>query len=436
MLRCLRHVRSAIVLALVLAWTVPPLQTQQAFHLKPNDVVVFYGDSITEQRLYTMFTEAFIVSRYPGLNVRFYNAGWGGDSVNGGGGGPVDERLKRDLLAYKPSVVTIMLGMNDGRYKAFDQTIYDTYTKGYEHIVTTIKQSLPGVRLTLIQPSPFDDVTQPAQFEGGYNGVLLRFGQFVRDLAGRQQVGVADLNTNVVAALQKANAADATEAKRLIPDRVHPGPAAHMLMAAELLKAWNADPIVTDVELDAAALTASKSHKTKLTGLERKGAGLSWSQTDAALPMPVDYSARTAPGALRRNAAGFALAIKSSDFMDALNRQTLKVNGLTGSNYTLKINGTSLGSFSKDKLATGVNLAALPTPMQAQAMALVALTIRRGEIQHMRWRNIQMELRELGIARASAVADNLDALELEVIARQRAAAQPGTYVYELIPEGQ
>src|SRR6476661_8126613 len=84
---------------------------QTAFHLKPGDTVVFYGDSITDQRLYTTFVETYAVTRFPKMNVTFVHSGWGGDKVSGGGGGPVDLRLKRDVLAYKPTVVTVMLGM-------------------------------------------------------------------------------------------------------------------------------------------------------------------------------------------------------------------------------------------------------------------------------------------------------------------------------------
>ena len=91
---------------------------QDSFFLKDGDRVVFYGDSITDQRLYTTFAETYVLTRFPNMRVDFVHSGWGGDRVTGGGGGPVDLRLKRDVLAYRPTVVTIMLGMNDGRVRA------------------------------------------------------------------------------------------------------------------------------------------------------------------------------------------------------------------------------------------------------------------------------------------------------------------------------
>src|SRR5882762_11998158 len=95
----------------------------QDFYLKSGDTVVFYGDSITDQRLYTTFAETYAVTRFPNLDLKFVHSGWGGDRVSGGGGGPIDVRLQRDVYPYKPTVVTIMLGMNDGRYRAFDQEL-------------------------------------------------------------------------------------------------------------------------------------------------------------------------------------------------------------------------------------------------------------------------------------------------------------------------
>src|SRR5512137_2763390 len=87
---------------------------QDNFALKDGDRVVFYGDSITDQRLYTTFTETYVLTRFPQRKIEFIHSGWGGDRVTGGGGGPIDLRLQRDVIAYRPTVVTIMLGMNDG----------------------------------------------------------------------------------------------------------------------------------------------------------------------------------------------------------------------------------------------------------------------------------------------------------------------------------
>src|ERR1700682_4011115 len=91
------------------------------FYLHDGDTVVFYGDSITARLLYSVYTEAYVSARFPRLHVRFVHSGWGGDRVTGGAGGTIDQRLDRDVLAYHPTVVTILLGMNDAEYQRFNQ---------------------------------------------------------------------------------------------------------------------------------------------------------------------------------------------------------------------------------------------------------------------------------------------------------------------------
>ena len=395
---------------------------QAGFHLKDGDRVVFFGDSITDQRLYTTFTETFVVTRFPRFKIAFVHSGWGGDRVTGGGGGPIDARLQRDVFAHRPTVMTIMLGMNDGSYRAFDPKIFNTYATGYEYIIRSVKSALPGIRITVIQPSPFDDVTREPRFEGGYNAVLLRYGQFVKELAQREGLTVADLNAPVVAALEKAKAADTETAQKIIPDRVHPGPGGHLLMAEALLKAWNAPATVTSVEIDAANLGVVRAENAEITGLQGEG-GLSWTQADRALPMPLDPKDTV-----------LALAVRSSDFVEALNQQPLKVTGLTAAAYTLRIDGEAVGNFTSQQLATGVNLATLPTPMVKQAMAVHALTLKHNNIHFTRWRQVQVPLAEDQLAHKQAALEALDQLEDDLLEQQRAAAQPKPRRYELIPD--
>src|SRR5215471_8650770 len=206
------------LLALLLA---PAIPAAEPFALRDGDRVVFYGDSITDQRRYTSFAETYVVTRFPKLDVKFVHSGWGGDRVSGGAGGPIDVRLYRDVLPYNPTVVTIMLGMNDGSYRAYDPAIFDTFATGYKHIVDVLKRQLPGVRITAIQPSAYDDVTRAPTFEGGYNRVLMRYSDFLAELAAERKLEVANLNKPLVDALAKANTLDATAAAKLIPDRIH-----------------------------------------------------------------------------------------------------------------------------------------------------------------------------------------------------------------------
>jgi len=409
---------------LTLAGTVRAQDNGSRFHLKDGDRVVFYGDSITEQRLYTTLVENYVVTRFPHLNVTFVHSGWGGDRVGGGGGGPIDVRLQRDVIAYKPTVMTVMLGMNDGGYHAFDQGIFDTYTQGYTHILDTVQAALPGIRLTLIEPSPYDDMTHAPNFPGGYNATLVRYGQWAQETAAKGHQTVADLNTPVTAMLEKANAADPTLAQKIIPDRVHPSPAGHLIMAEALLKAWNAPALVTSVGIDAARRRVVRAANTEVSEV-KPGGVLSWTQRDNALPLPVEWSDPTV-----------ALVLKSSDFTDALDQEPLQVTRLKpGTRYTLKIDGQEVGDFTSEQLSQGINLAPLPTPMARQARRVLALTSQHNDQHSLRWRTIQVPLQgHKSPAVQQALPPLLTALDAEeeaTVVQQRAAAQPVPHHYEL-----
>jgi lysophospholipase L1-like esterase len=416
------HRRLNGLLVLLLIGLAGVAHAQGGFALRAGDRVVFYGDSITDQRLYTTFVEDYVVTRFPRMKVDFIHSGWGGDRVTGGGGGPIDLRLQRDVIAYKPTVMTIMLGMNDGSYRAYDPRIFDTYASGYQHIVEAVKAALPGIRLTLIQPSPFDDVTRAPSFEGGYNAVLVRYGEFVKELAQKQGATVADLNTPVVSALEKAKTLDADTAQKIVPDRVHPAPSGHLVMAGALLKTWNAPPTVAMVGIDAAGPRVVRQENTQVTEL-RGGNSLSWTEKDGALPIPLDLKD-----------AVLKLALQASDVVEALDQEPLQVTGLTAPRYTLKIDDTEVGSFTREQLADGINLALLPTPMLKQAQAVHGLTNRHNSIHFDRWREVQVPLQDNPSHRIRKAMEALDSLEADLVKQQRAAAQPQPHHYELVPQ--
>ena len=251
--------RILLLLALLLSLFPPTLSAATPppkpapFFLHDGDTVVFYGDSITEQQMYARDIETFTLARYPRLHVKFINSGWSGDTVWGGGGGNIELRLQRDVLNYKPTVVTVFLGMNDGGYSTFDAKHMADYGTALTHIVDELQQKLPGVRLTLLTPSMFDYAAKdrpapPAdgKFSYGnpapdYNQTLMRYGDLVKRLGAVRHIPVADLNAPMVIA---TNTGRKTGPKfALSGDGVHPNEVGHLIMAAAVLKVWHAAPL-------------------------------------------------------------------------------------------------------------------------------------------------------------------------------------------------
>jgi lysophospholipase L1-like esterase len=398
---------------------------QSSFYLHSNDRVVFYGDSITEQGRYAAFVETYVVTRFPELNVRFINSGWAGEWVVGGGGGKIDQRLARDVVANKPTVATFMLGMNDAAYQDFDAAFFDVYAKGYQHLLDSLRQSIPNLRITLLEPSPYDDVTRPPQYalhDGGYNKVILRYGQFVRDLARQQNLDVIDMNAPLVAVVEKARAVDPALAEKIIPDRIHPSAAGGLVMAAAILKAWNAPAVVSAVELDASHARVQRRENAQISELRKKPT-LSWTQQDDALPMPLDPKDDV-----------LALVLRSSNIVESLDQQILKVTGLPDPKYVLKIDGEEIGVWTREDLARGVNLALLATPMLKQALSVHGFSARRNSIRLARWQGVQVALQGETSPHLGEALAALDALDSELLQQQKANAVPKPHCYELVPQ--
>ncbi len=401
------------------------LQARPPFYLSNGDRVVFYGDSITDQRLYNAYVEAFLATRFPKLNVTFVHSGWNGDRVSGGGGGTIDTRLDRDVISFRPTVVTVNLGMNDGEYHPFDQATFDKFVAGYEHIVDRLKEKLPAVRITAIQPAPYDDVTRPPLFDGGYNATLQVYGRFIRELAARRKLSTTDMNAPVVHLLRTANQKNSQIAQQMIPDRVHPADGTHLIMAEALLKTWNAPALVTDVKIDAASTKTLVADNTTVTALIASP-GLAWTQSDSALPFPIAWDEPTSV---------VSLAIHSSDFLETLDMQRLSVVNLKPARYVLAIDGSKVGTFASNELAMGINLANYPTPMVQQAREVLYLTLKRAGIYNFRWRFLQISLAGDGLESQPDAIHVMERLESELAAQRRAKAQPvpRRYTLELSP---
>jgi lysophospholipase L1-like esterase len=387
------------------------------FALRDGDRVVFYGDSITQDGGYARFVEEYVRTRYPRWDVRFYNAGVGGDTVRGGWAGPADVRLDRDVVALKPTVVTIMLGMNDGGYKPFDPTTLAAFGDGYRAILAKLRRALPGVRLTLVRTSPFDDVSRPPQFAPGYDDALRRLGCYVSSLADKETV--VDFREPVNAGIAAVLKENADLARQLLPDRVHPGASGHTVMGAALLRAWNAPSLVTRVEIDGAAKSVAAAENTEVTGLVATAGGLSWTQLDRALPLPVSFED-----------ASTDLAQKAGADLDGLDQEVLVVNGLAAGRYELKIDGQATGTFVAADLAKGVNLARYNTPMRGQAFGVAWSAGDGHELQRLRRRLLVAADKEPALR---ATADALAARD-EAEQKQRSeTAVPKPRRYELTP---
>ena len=87
--------------------------------LKHNDTIVFIGDSITDAGRreaayrplgygYVHFAANYLQAKYPEYNLISINTGISGNTIR-----DLNIRWERDCMAYKPNILSVLIGIND-----------------------------------------------------------------------------------------------------------------------------------------------------------------------------------------------------------------------------------------------------------------------------------------------------------------------------------
>jgi lysophospholipase L1-like esterase len=370
-----------------------------AFALKDGDRVVFYGDSITEQRLYTTYVEHYVLTHYPERRITFINTGWGGDKVTGndcqpcaGVGGLA--RLKRDVIDYRPTVVTLLFGMNDGKYEDFNPATLKVYEDGLTAIIRELKAHTRA-RIFVMTPSAYDPTRHtPWSHTDRYNEVLARYGEAAKRIAAREGLKAIDLHTATTEVLSRAKAIDPNYT--FAPDGVHPEADGQLVMAAEILRAWGAP--VKGVEIKRqATLDADGVARLSIS------VPLYW-----PVPLPSETLLRASPD------------------ITELGRINLKVSGLPAGNYMVFLADLDAVDYTAKELQDGIALKLMPARHVEAAKTLAILIRQRADLFFTRWR--QVEVPFAGHFRQTrAAVFSLDSLINELGARERALAHPHQY---------
>jgi lysophospholipase L1-like esterase len=380
----------------------PAAQTHTAgqFALRDGDRVVFYGDSITEQRLYTTYVEYYCITHYPDRRITFINTGWGGDKVTAndcqpcaGVGGLA--RIKRDLLDHHPTVVTLLFGMNDGQYQDFDPAIMKVYQDGLRAIIAEIK-SKTQARIYVMTPTVYDGTRHtPWSKTDKYNDVLDRYSEAAKQIASAEGLPLIDLHAVTTAALNRAK--QQNPSYTFLPDGVHPAEDGQLVMAAEILRAWGA-PIqghVVHARVSPVADTSSVSIM----------APLPWPS-----PLPSDTIAKTYPDIIGE---GTVIA---------------QLTGLGQGRYGVSVDGKDVGQYSAEAIAEGLPVARLSPQATAASDQLASLIRKRADLYFFRWRQVELPYSK-DYQTAGPAAQALDALIEEM--RNRARSLGAFHKYEI-----
>ena len=335
---------------------------------KSGDSWIAVGDSISTNGVYAQNIELFYLTRYPDRPLAYINAGIPGDTANG-----VLKRFDWDVAYAKPTVATVMLGMNDvnrGKYAADqDQPKLEarhaatiaTYDKNLREITARLQGI--GSRVVLLSPTPFDDTMRKDGTNlPGCNDALAEFGRRARVIAAETGAEFIDLHTPMTT-LNRRLQAKSPEFTLISGDRIHPGQPGHFVAAYYFLQAQGVRGTVAIAHLDAATSSVRRADNciiSDFTGTERS---VQYTYLADALPFPVSPEA--------------APALDWVPFQTELNREEFRVQGLAPGTYQLKIDDQNIATFDAADLARGVNLAEFPTPQLAQARKVLELLQKR-----------------------------------------------------------
>lgn len=314
--------------------------------LKGGDRMVFLGDSITQQQIYTRYVMNYFALRHPGMEVEFRNAGVGGDTAVG-----AIKRLNEDVLDLRPDVVSICFGMNDAGYTKFEEERYETFMAGMTVLLSELKRV--KAKVVLLTPGPVDPDKAASWLDGKvYNETLARYAEGVKELAARKGLPVYDIHELLLDVQTRAKAEDPEFT--MIPDAVHPSPPGQALMAYALLKALGCEEQASGLEIDAATGEVG-ADRCAVEGVEVSDSEVRFTRRDEALPTYFDPEA--------------AAVFEYAPIVEELNQYPLRVSGLQAGTWRLTVADEEVGTFTAEELAKGVNLATRPGSWQALGKA-------------------------------------------------------------------
>jgi lysophospholipase L1-like esterase len=228
--------------------------------LKSGDLVAVCGDSITEQKEYSVAIEDYLLMCQPAASLRVVQAGWGGEQAPG-----FLARLARDVLVFHPNVVTTCYGMNDGHYGPMQPATAAAYRNAQKAIVAELKKA--GVRVVVVGSPGVVDLNTYRHGQSGqattYNKTLAGLRDIACELAMDQEVLFANVHDAMMDVMLAAKKKYGPAYHVAGGDGVHPARNGQLVMAYAFLKALGCDGQIgtISVELAGPKATATAGHR-------------------------------------------------------------------------------------------------------------------------------------------------------------------------------
>jgi lysophospholipase L1-like esterase len=379
----------ALILTLVLPRAFHPLLAAEPV-LKAGDRVAIVGDSITEQKLYSKFVECYLLACSGVPNVKVMQYGWGGERAGG-----FADRLANDCAGFKPTVVTLCYGMNDGSYQPYSDQIGQTYEANMRRVLAGLEKL--GVRTVVVgSPGAVDQYFfRPGQMMGNqpahvaYNDNLAHLRDIDRKLAEEHKQPFANVHDAMYETMKKAQDQLGSSYPVCGGDGFHPGPNGQLIMAYAFLKGLGADG-------DIGTITIDMQGKPSVAGGHKVLSGSEGTAEIESTQWPFCFDGDGKAASSTRSITPFL------PFNQDLNRLMLVVKNLDTPKAVVTW-GEQSKEFSREELAAGVNLAVAfdATPFDAPFGELVNAVGQKQNFETMmikgiitQFRNYPPQLRE------------------------------------------
>ncbi len=197
--------------------------------LKKGDRIVFLGDSITQAGVgpkgYVTLVKNQLAEKHKDLEIEVIGAGISGNKVL-----DLQRRLDKDVLARKPTLVVVYIGINDvwhGEKDPARGTPKDKFEGGLKEIVKKIQDA--GAKVVICTPTVIGE-----KKENKLDPLLDEYADLSRGVAKETGSPLCDLRKAFRDHLAKTNADD-KEKGVLTSDRVHLNEAGNKLVADTVL---------------------------------------------------------------------------------------------------------------------------------------------------------------------------------------------------------
>jgi lysophospholipase L1-like esterase len=374
--------RSILFAALLVCFSSTAIAAEPAPVLKAGDRVAIVGDSITEQKLYSKYVECYLLACSGVPDVKVLQYGWSGERAGG-----FADRLENDLAGFRPSVVTLCYGMNDGGYQPFNEQIGTTYETNMRRILDGLAKV--GVRAVVVgSPGAVDQhFFRPGQMMGDrlahvtYNDNLAHLRDIAKKLAAESKQPFANVHDAMFEAMKKAQETLGSQYDVCGRDGFHPGPNGQLVMAYAFLKGLGVDGNIGLVTVDLKGEAAADAGHKVLSG---KGGTVELEST--RWPFRFEGDEKSSGGT--RSITPFV------PFNQDLNRLVLVVKNLDTPKAVVTWGGQSQ-EFKREQLEAGVNLAAefSKTPFDGAFVELQEAVGRKQDFETTMIKNVITQFR-------------------------------------------